>query len=341
MGAVYSVIENNHIHHINNMQELGGAEISGIKLHAAIDVVIRRNHIHDCTMGVWCDWEAQGTRITQNLLHHNERPAYCTWAVGGMESQDIFVEVGHGPTLIDNNIMMSKVSLRFATQGVALVHNLMLGTFTCVGGGTSWRYTPYHIRHRTEVAGFMTILHGDDRFYNNIFVQAHPVDAPAKQGDPGENERVVGTWCFDDYPTEQEWLDQFDLDVARPDMGKLEKYHFGHLPVWADGNAYFAGAKPWKKEKDCCVKSEKPYFMLVEREGQIFLDTDVAELIGAFRGGLVDSDTLGRAFEPDQRFEAADGSTIVFDSDFYGNHRGARVLPGPFATLDASMQPLF
>ena len=36
--------------------------------------------------------------------------------------------------------------------------------------------------------------------------------------------------------------------------------------------------------------------MLVEREGQIFLDTDVAELIGAFRGGLVDSDTLGRAF---------------------------------------------
>ncbi len=68
-------------------------------------------------MGVWCDWEAQGTRITQNLLHHNERPAYCTWAVGGMESQDIFVEVGHGPTLIDNNIMMSKVSLRFATQG--------------------------------------------------------------------------------------------------------------------------------------------------------------------------------------------------------------------------------
>ena len=42
-----------------------------------------------------------------------------------------------------------------------------------------------------------------------------------------------------------------------------------------------------------------------------------------------------------QRFEAADGSTIVFDSDFYGNHRGARVLPGPFATLDASMQPLF
>ena len=59
------------------MMELGGAEVAGIKLHAAIDVIIRRNHIHHCTMGIWCDWEAQGTRITQNLLHDNQRPPYA------------------------------------------------------------------------------------------------------------------------------------------------------------------------------------------------------------------------------------------------------------------------
>ena len=88
-----------------------------------------------------------------------------------MMCQDIFVEVGHGPTLIDNNILLSDASLRFATQGVAMVHNLICGALTCVGEGTSWRYTPYHMPHRTEVMGFMTILHGDDRFYNNIFVQ--------------------------------------------------------------------------------------------------------------------------------------------------------------------------
>lgn len=68
MGGVFSVIEDNHIHHINNMMEQGGAEIAGIKMHAAIDVLYQRNHIHHCTMGIWCDWEAQGTRITQNLL---------------------------------------------------------------------------------------------------------------------------------------------------------------------------------------------------------------------------------------------------------------------------------
>ena len=59
------------------------------------------------------------------------------------------------------------------------MHNLIAGSFTWVGDGTdnggrkfaTPRYTPYHVPHRTEIAGFMTILHGDARFYNNIFVQ--------------------------------------------------------------------------------------------------------------------------------------------------------------------------
>lgn len=96
MGCVFSIIEDNHIHNINNMQQLGGAEISGIKFHAAIDVTFRRNHIHHSTMGIWCDWQAQGTRITQNLLHDNHAPEGSTKAEGAMMCQDIFVEVGHG-----------------------------------------------------------------------------------------------------------------------------------------------------------------------------------------------------------------------------------------------------
>ena len=87
MGGVFSVIEDNHIHHINNMMELGGAEIAGIKMHAAIDVTIRRNWIHDCTMGIWCDWEAQGTRITQNLLYRNQAPEGGDKAASGRHVQ--------------------------------------------------------------------------------------------------------------------------------------------------------------------------------------------------------------------------------------------------------------
>ncbi|MGN0746189.1 MAG: right-handed parallel beta-helix repeat-containing protein, partial [Aristaeellaceae bacterium] len=333
MGAVFSLIENNHIHHINNMQELGGAEISGIKLHAAIDVVIRRNHIHHCTMGIWCDWQAQGTRISQNLLHDNQRPACCAWAEGGMESQDVFVEVSHGPTLIDNNIMLSQVSLRFATQGVAMVHNLMTGAFTCVGRGTGTRYTPYHIRHRTEVAGFMHFLHGDDRFYNNIFVQGFPKDGEIRRGDPNENERVVGTWCFDGYPTYDEWISWFDLDVARPDMGKLEKYHESHLPVWASGNAYLAGAQPWKHETHNLVNSDAPITVeLVEQDGAYRLRTNLFDVLGDFRCGMIHTGILGKAFEPDEGYENPDGSPITFDRDYFGNTRGVAPLPGPFAS---------
>ena len=68
LGCVFSIIENNHIHHINNKRNLAGAEIGGIKFHAAIDVIIRNNHFHDCTRGIWLDWQTQGTRVSKNLL---------------------------------------------------------------------------------------------------------------------------------------------------------------------------------------------------------------------------------------------------------------------------------
>ena len=125
------------------------------------------------------------------------------------------MEVSHGPTLIDNNIMLSQVSLRFATQGVAMVHNLMTGTFTKVGSGTGTRYTPYHIRHRTEVAGFMHFLHGDDRFYNNIFVQGFPKDGEIRRAIPRKTSGWWAPWCFDDlshlWTSGSAW---FDLDVG-------------------------------------------------------------------------------------------------------------------------------
>lgn len=344
MGCVFSIIEDNHIHHINNMMELGGAEISGIKLHAAIDVIMRRNHIHDCTMGIWTDWEAQGTRISQNLLYNNQKPDFAKPLPGGMMSQDIFVEVGHGPTLIDHNLLLSDVSLRMATEGLALVHNLICGSFTSVGGGCDWvvegqlrqRYTPYHIPHRTEVMGFMTILHGDDRFYNNIFVQKYPAEDVSIRSDSEEKyfseNRHVGTHVFDDYVTYDEWISWFELDNDTPDMKGLEPYHFRSLPVWSEGNVYLAGATAYKNEKNklvnenCDVKID-----IVEENGSMKLKTNIYDLLGDFNVPMITTDTLGEAFEPEQRFENPDGSDIIFNTDYAGNSRGLNIIPGPFA----------
>ena len=351
MGCVFSLIEDNHIHHINNMQQLGGAEISGIKLHAAIDVVMRRNHIHHSTMGIWTDWEAQGTRISQNLLHDNHSPEGTPMAEGAMCSQDIFVEVSHGPTLIDNNIMLSRAAVRIATEGVACVHNLMLGSFTAVGAGTDHaddevgrqpRYTPYHIRHRTEVAGFNTILHGDDRIYNNIFIQNYqPMEDADTAKEFGYDNQTAGTEIFDEYPTYDEWIANFELDKPA-DMHKLMKYHFGHLPVWINGNAYFNGAKAFKKEASNLVNDkDQASIELIEQGGEYFLKTNVYDLMDGFEAGIINSDILGMAFEPEQRFENPDGTEIIFTEDYLGEHRGVSAVPGPFASKEAALKRLW
>lgn len=346
MGGVFSVIEDNHIHHINNMMELGGAEIAGIKMHAAIDVTFRRNYIHHCTMGIWCDWEAQGTRITQNLFHDNQKPAFAKQLKGGMMSQDIFVEVSHGPTLIDNNILLSDATLRMATQGVAMVHNLICGALTCVGGGTGPRYTPYHMPHRTEVMGFMTILHGDDRFYNNIFVQKWTA-APfvtlrdSEEGSDEEN-REVGTHVMDAYPTYEEWIRMFDMETDTPDMKKLETGHNHSLPVWAKGNVYLNGAKAWKNEKEHLIDTEHEVKVdITFQDGKPVLSTNLYEFLGDFHTGMVNSDILGYAFEPEERFENPDGTDIIFDQDYFGGHRGTSVMPGPFASAEDAGKKLW
>lgn len=33
-----------------------------------------------------------------------------------------------------------------------------------------------------------------------------------------------------------------------PNIMKHDPFHFAHMPVWIDGNAYFEGAKPWKND---------------------------------------------------------------------------------------------
>ena len=354
MGCVFSTIEDNHIHHINNMQELAGAEVAGIKLHAAIDVTIRRNHIHHTTMGIWLDWQAQGTRVSGNLFHDNNPPSEDIPLVfGGMGSCDVFVEVSHGPTLIDHNICLSKLSFKLASQGVAVVHNFCLGPMSSIGSGSDMplsngtmapRYTPYHIPHRTEVAGMMTFLHGDDRIYNNIFVQNWPVKPLEIKEDMGFimfDNQVQGTSVFDEFPTYEEWVKPFELDNPQPNMFVMQDFHFAKLPVWVKGNAYFNGAESWKHETDKLMGASGAWAKLVEKDGAYYLDTNVYELLGDYVTDLIDSDTLGEAFEPEERFENPDGSPIFFDTDYLGNHRALSAIPGPFASSEAAKAKIF
>ncbi len=351
LGGVFSVIEDNHIHHINNKQNLAGAEIGGIKMHAAIDVIIRRNHFHHCTRGLWLDWQAQGTRVTQNFFHHNTLPNLRAENVPedlrnlllGM-GEDIFVEVSHGPTLIDNNFLLSPRSLKLPTQGVALVHNLIAGGIAAVGCGTdngaktlsSPRYTPYHVPHRTEIAGFMTFLHGDVRIYNNIFVQqpVHPVLQTVMEGMQGgpatawdDGNVLAGSFVFDGYPTFEEWDKEFEGYCG---MGsEASDRYYMHLPVWSQGNVYANGARPWEKEKDPVILTQ-PVTLTVTGEGRDpRVETNLYQVMPQSTAAFISTQTLGMAFEPEEKFENPDGSPIAFDTDYLGRHRAVNPTPGP------------
>ena len=347
LGCVFSVIENNHIHHINNKRNLAGAEIGGIKFHAAIDVIIRGNHFHHCTRGIWLDWQTQGTRVSANLFHDNCMPRDYLLKPENMEGlglgEDLFIEIAHGPCLVDNNIMLSERAVKLPTQGVAFVHNLFGGSITAVGRGVkngsdkydSTRYTPIHMPHRTEITGFMSILHGDVRFYNNVFVQ-QPVRekmvemvADYKYNEWEDENLTAGTVTYSGYMTEQTWKSCFEGYCGEGCPQNRDRYYMP-LPVWTGGNVFFNGAQPADIEEDFTLDNEHHITLELKQEnGRYRLETNLMDYLPEAK--LITSDTLGMAFEPEQRFETPDGEDILFDTDFYGNSRMNNLVAGPFA----------
>lgn len=346
LGGVFSVIEDNHIHHINNKQNLAGAEIGGIKMHAAIDCIYRRNHIHHCTRGIWLDWQAQGTRVTQNILHDNCLPNECNQEFGADAGigEDLFIEVSHGPTLLDNNLFLSDRALKLPTQGVAMVHNIIAGSLVAIGIGTdngapnrnSARYTPYHFPHRTEIAGWMTFLHGDCKFYNNIFIQQpirpHMLEMMEKieKNCWDDNNIYTGTFPYSSYPTFEEWESTFEGYCG---MGSVttDRY-YSELPLWYSGNIYFNGAKKSEKDKDGFVDTKnKVEIKLEEKDGKYTLKTNLYDFLPTSPLKLIHTDDIPEAFESEQKYENPDGTPITFDTDILGTKRDSKIIAGAFS----------
>ena len=193
-GGAFCTIVGNVIHDIHVRAKFGGFEQAGIKLHAPVDTLIAENLIYRCHIGLWMDWMSQGTRITGNLLYENK-------------NQDLFMEISHGPFLVDHNILLSSMALFDSAQGGAYAHNLFGGIIRQRDDST--RSTQYFKAHSTELAGEGRVLDGDDRFYNNL---------------------VCGKGGMKSYDSNKEplWMDgNVFLDTAKP--CSLEKDAL-HLP---------------------------------------------------------------------------------------------------------------
>jgi len=301
LGCVFSNIHHNHIYNIALKREFYGHEIAGIKLHAAIDVQIHHNRIHDCSLGIWSDWQTQGTRISKNLLYKNNR--------------DLFVEVSHGPYIVDHNIMASKYALDNFAQGGAYINNLICGKM--VHTKVLNRSTQYHLPHSTEVAGFALVYGGDDRFYNNIFVGATDLEG-------------VGTYHYKNYTTS---LEEYIKEVHKT-PGDLDAFLKVEQPVYINDNIYFNGAKPFEREDNNLVDDDyNPKVSIIEDGDEVYLSCQMPDSFVNILGDIHSTDTLARARIVDAEFENPDGSKVILDTDFLDKQKDSKCILGPITSL--------
>ncbi|CAM5780416.1 right-handed parallel beta-helix repeat-containing protein [Cellulomonas persica] len=320
LGCVFSTIEDNHIHRIALKREFFGHEIAGIKLHAAIDTQIRHNRIHDASLGIWLDWQTQGTRVSRNLLYDNNR--------------DLFVEVSHGPYVVDHNVLASAASVEVVAQGGAYVSNLVGGTVRLEP--VPDRSTPYHVPHSTQVAGYAVVEGGDDRWVGNLFLGGDVDDAYAPGGGFHRAARH-GTAGYDEHPTtSEEYRDGLD-----PRLGDHARYRGRPLPVQLRDNVYANGAEPFRREvrPQVLEADDEVQVTLADEGDEVFLEITLPEGLELDGASPVDGAALGFAHFPDAAFEHPDGSVLRADVDLVGTvkSRDGSYPAGPLADLRAGL----
>ncbi|MBS3734889.1 MAG: right-handed parallel beta-helix repeat-containing protein [Phycisphaerae bacterium] len=133
----------------NDTLGLGGMETGGIKLHGFTDGLIAENLIRENdTSGIWLDNIYRHSRVTRNVIIANR-------------GAGLFLELGRGPLLVDNNILALSTAGRglagdgiysHDAGGVTVAHNLIyfngnFGVWAHVGterrsrgpGASGWR----------------------------------------------------------------------------------------------------------------------------------------------------------------------------------------------------------
>lgn len=324
MGAAFCLVVDNHISRIHVKRQWHGAEVAGIKLHAAIDTVIMGNTVQHTHRALWLDWQAQGTLVRRNVFYAST-------------AEDFMVEVCHGPYLVEANLFLSPWSLKDMSTGGAYVHNYFAGRIaTCT---EHQRHTPYHLPHSTAVYGVSNIPGGDNRFYNNLFVGdgeagersgeqalasfwSGAIDMDGVPGQATFAPTPVGTSQYDAYPTPQEYPSERGSDLAGP-----------RLPVWVEGNLYANGAESFRAE-DATVVDESPVSVEV-------LDADAGTIRAAvaFADDVVVTPVttarLGKSYQAEMGYTNPDGSDLDLGADFFGAPR-EHTVPGPFASTSGT-----
>ena len=321
MGCAFSLIEGNHIFRIGTKREFFGWEVAAIKLHAAVDTVIRTNRVHDSVLGMWLDWQAQGTVVDANAFYRNTR--------------DVMTEVTHGPITFTNNVFASEFSFDDYAQGAAFVNNLFAGRIRHTS--VLDRSTPYHFPHATDVAGEAFVYGGDDRYANNLFLAVGDSATSLRMADAGGGVGIAeaGTAFCDGRPRS---LAEFEERIAAAGLGDEEMYRSVPQPVELWNNAYAGGARAADGETGAVVDPGEASLELRETDDALYMTVKLPDAVAAATGSVVSTKDLGQPRIVEGWFENPDGSPIVVDQDIVGAARGARSARGPLAAWTGGEQ---
>ena len=281
LGAAFSTVTGNVIHDIHVRRLFTGARWRASSFTPPSTSTIRRNHIYRTCLGLWLDWMAQGTRVSGNLFHDNDRG---------------FVRRG-GPRAVSGGQQLVPVRGHFAgrVRGRRLRaqsadrenHQL---------AGTSAVPRPTIRPHSTALAGLTNVKGGDDRFYNNILVGGGGSPVVADKP-PAKNFQLADGFGLCVYDARQ-----FPLQTG----GNV--YYNGARPYFEEVKAVVQAAVD-------------PKVRVVEEGRNVYLHLTLGPAVQKSNTTLVTTELLGKAKISGLPYENPDGSPLKIDTDYFGKSR--------------------
>lgn len=323
--SIGTQILHNRIERNNNL-DFTAPEIGGIKLHFFIGGRIEGNLIKDNhAYGIWLDNEWDQSRVTRNVILSNEKAG-------------IFMELGYGPILIDNNIIghtnaYSGYGLySHDASGVTFVHNLVLfnagfGLWTHVATDRSKDDPTDNTDERVQIKS------SGWKVMNNIFMGnggsvAFPLESDISQNNVSDYNLVAGGYNRFTFETFAESLDQPFFRIIN-DKGRSTKTEVISAITQSLMTENQAGVTILKKQK-----SMIPFLTL--KEWRKVTGNDQNSLYPHILRPKLSESIQQVDFYIDDSFTKM--SCPVFpdvDFDFHGNAMSKNPKPGPFQDMKA------
>ena len=275
LGCVFSTIEDNHIYNIALKREFYGYEIGGIKLHAAIDVQIRHNRIHDCSLGP--GWTGRpkapayrGTSTTRTTGTSSSRSATApTWSIttSSRHRHRWRTSARAAPTSTTSSAEPS-----LWNRSWSVPRPIMCRT------APKWPATP------PSTAGTIATP------ATSSWAETRP--RPTRPGHDGAGgpARTVG---YDGHPASTK---EFLALVDDPTRGDHERFNGVKQPVHIHDNVYASGARSYEAESGAVVLGESEVSIaIVDEGGEVYLE---ARLPASFdkSGSAPSADPTSNAF---------------------------------------------